>query len=317
MTSTLANLRYAVIRTLSCPVPFMPTWLPVIGGKTLPELVMVCFMTGIVVAMVLSSGEGESIGNIADYLGVILIAFALRKGNVLSLFGISFERAIFWHKVVGGLTMFAVLLHGLRVGETNATGLALGVLIGFAGLLYLLAAFEISFNLFYYLHMLMYVIIAPIVIIHGGKWFGLVSIAWGADLLVRYFLQGKHAIGKIKLIGNSIFRIEVPKNYAKIYSGQYCFLMIKKINYYEFHPFSIASAPHEPNLVFYIRGLGDWTNQLRQLYLMAGQGENGKNENGQIDLHIEGPYGNISINMFNASVYPVSSVMSEIRLRMI
>jgi len=45
------------------------------------------------------------------------------------------------------------------------------------------------------------------------------------------------------------------------------------------HTFTIASAPHEPNLRFFIRDLGDWTGRLQEMDLLGA------------DVYVEGPFG--------------------------
>jgi hypothetical protein len=91
----------------------------------------------------------------------------------------------------------------------------------------------------------------------------------------------------------------------------FCFVMIPKINYYEYHPFSIASGPNEDHLTFYIKAAGDWTEKLqaitKQQAAEKGQETAGHSE---ISLYLEGPYGNLSIDVFDAETYPVAIMIS-------
>jgi predicted ferric reductase len=68
--------------------------------------------------------------------------------------------------------------------------------------------------------------------------------------------------------------------------------MVPSISRFEYHPFSITSAPHETNTSFHIRVLGDWTKKLHDLSI----GEKGVKN---IDLKIEGPFGINSIDLDN------------------
>ncbi len=62
-------------------------------------------------------------------------------------------------------------------------------------------------------------------------------------------------------------------------AGQFAFLRLGKKGLAEPHPFTIASGPSRKNLIFYIRHLGDWSDQLPTRDLVG------------TDVRIEGPYG--------------------------
>jgi hypothetical protein len=314
--SAYASIRYFFVRSLCCPVPFMPQTLPVIGGKTLLEIVISILVLLIVAAMVFTRGDPNSIGTITQYLGVIMILLALRRISFMSFFGISFERALYWHKLVAICYLFSLMTHGIKEGF-NTTGVAMGVLSGVATVAYLSAYMKFSFNLFYYFHVLMYVGIAPLAVIHGGKYFGLIAIVWGVDLFVRYLLQGRKVDqAKLSLVGDGMVRVEVLDNpfhasrstTALLQAGMYCFIMVPKINYYEYHPFSIASGPSENQLTFFIKADGDWTESLRDIAKQGCGGESG--EVSDIPIYLEGPYGNLSIDIFDAQTYPVALLVS-------
>jgi predicted ferric reductase len=61
--------------------------------------------------------------------------------------------------------------------------------------------------------------------------------------------------------------------------GQFAFLKLQVPGMSEPHPFTIASAPEQRNLEFYIRHLGDWSQRLPE-YDLVGQ-----------EALVEGPYG--------------------------
>lgn len=86
-TSTLLKaFRYYIIRMISCPVPGLPSFIPIIGGKTAVELVATA---AIIVIGTLSSGTS---GKAADYLGAVTILLCMRHNILTLVFGISFER---------------------------------------------------------------------------------------------------------------------------------------------------------------------------------------------------------------------------------
>src|SRR5689334_1960247 len=62
----------------------------------------------------------------------------------------------------------------------------------------------------------------------------------------------------------TILELERP-NGMKYHPGQYCFIRIPSISYFQWHPFSLTSSPHEnPRFSFHIHsnGKGTWTGRL-------------------------------------------------------
>jgi dual oxidase len=49
-------------------------------------------------------------------------------------------------------------------------------------------------------------------------------------------------------------------------SGQWVRVACLALNSSEYHPFTISSAPHEPNLTLHIRAVGPFTANIRQVY---------------------------------------------------
>ncbi len=64
-------------------------------------------------------------------------------------------------------------------------------------------------------------------------------------------------------------------------AGQFAVLKIQERGLSEPHLFTIASAPDAPNLRFFIRDLGDWTNQIQERDLVGAT------------VLVEGPYGRL------------------------
>lgn len=71
--------------------------------------------------------------------------------------------------------------------------------------------------------------------------------------------------------GVTELQVQKPKLLRKGYreatgrAGQFCFLNVPELSYYEWHPFSITSGPDDDFLSFHIQGVGRWTNNLYQL----------------------------------------------------
>jgi dual oxidase len=69
-------------------------------------------------------------------------------------------------------------------------------------------------------------------------------------------------------------------------SGQWLRIACLALNSSEYHPFTIASAPHEDNLSLYIRAVGPFTKNLRQTY-----DPNNLGSHAYPKLYLDGPYG--------------------------
>jgi len=67
----------------------------------------------------------------------------------------------------------------------------------------------------------------------------------------------------------------------KYKSGQYLFICIPGVTWFEWHPFSLSSSPHENVVSIHIRVLGDWTKRLYDHV----------QETKSITVYIDGPYG--------------------------
>ena len=69
-------------------------------------------------------------------------------------------------------------------------------------------------------------------------------------------------------------------------SGQWMRIACLELNNNEYHPFTIASAPHEKTLSMFIRAVGPFTKNLRQIY-----DSNSLNGRPYPKLYLDGPYG--------------------------
>ena len=56
-----------------------------------------------------------------------------------------------------------------------------------------------------------------------------------------------------------------PQNF-EYKSGQWVKIASLVQSKFEYHPFTLTSAPHEENLSVHIRAVGPWTMNLRKLY---------------------------------------------------
>lgn len=95
-------------------------------------------------------------------------------------------------------------------------------------------------------------------------------------------------------LANGITKLELPRIF-NFRAGQYAELKIPCVSDYEWHPFTIASAPHESTMVFYVKAVGDetksWTNKLRALFKEDSETQSTFSDIGDVEVHCRGPYG--------------------------
>ncbi|XP_048491002.1 respiratory burst oxidase homolog protein E isoform X1 [Beta vulgaris subsp. vulgaris] len=107
---------------------------------------------------------------------------------------------------------------------------------------------------------------------------------------------------KVSELPGNVFSLLMSKPQGfKYKSGQYIFLQCPAISKFEWHPFSITSAPGDNFLSVHIRIVGDWTQELKQVFTEGRMSvssigrlkfeEEGIRQRGLPRLHVDGPYG--------------------------
>jgi len=123
---------------------------------------------------------------------------------------------------------------------------------------------------------------------------------------------------------------QLKKNTFTYRPGQYLFLNCPYIAKYEWHPFTISSAPEEDFVSMHIRIVGDWTNDLWTLLnqnkkLGIVQANLLTAPDGSPIFKIDGPYGAASEDVFSfktvmlmgagIGVTPFGSILKSIRYK--
>ncbi|KAL5572302.1 hypothetical protein UlMin_021899 [Ulmus minor] len=108
---------------------------------------------------------------------------------------------------------------------------------------------------------------------------------------------------KVSVLPGNVFNLIMSKPPGfKYKSGQYIFLQCPTISPFEWHPFSITSAPGDDYLSVHIRIVGDWTEELKRVVTEGNDpstviGRAHFNQQGipyqrsQPRLFVDGPYG--------------------------
>ncbi len=133
------------------------------------------------------------------------------------------------------------------------------------------------FNTFWFSHQLLLVFIG-LFIAHGtAEWLEW-SVTWiyvGPPLAIYLYeraLRCLHPQRHVKLQDAQLLKGDVvvlvmdkPRFMRDFKAGMYVNLLIPALSKYEWHPFTVSSAPSDPKLTLHIRAAGDWTRALCRL----------------------------------------------------
>lgn len=259
----------------------------IVLGEVLFFLLLVGGLAGALAASGMKKGEdaAEGTGSIAIIPAALAFAFACRNSVWVLFTGLSFERALFWHKLCAYLSVLVGAWHGFLSDEWDSSGL---VLTGTMAALCLFSLWFIRrriFEAFYRFHWILFLVVIGSAFIHGAGGIAFGAAPWLFDILVRLlisFLNNKHqrSILAVRLPSN-VVRLTFLKRDFKYNSGQYCFICVPGVSLFEWHPFSLSSSPHENMVSLHIRVLGDWTQRLYDYV----------DQTRQIKVYLDGPYG--------------------------
>ncbi|MQM04985.1 hypothetical protein Taro_037792 [Colocasia esculenta] len=186
-----------------------------------------------------------------------------------------------------------------------------------------------GFNAFWYSHHLLAVVYV-LLLVHGSSmylvhhWYQRTTWMYLAVPLLLYL--GERTLRtlrsevftvkilKVSVLPGNVLTLMMSKPHGFRYkSGQYIFLKCPTISPFEWHPFSITSAPGDDHLSVHIRTAGDWTQELRRVFTEVGSssaviGRARFSEMGSVEqksmprLLVDGPYGAPAQNYENYDV---------------
>ncbi|VAI32525.1 unnamed protein product [Triticum turgidum subsp. durum] len=168
---------------------------------------------------------------------------------------------------------FTLATHPFRKGEKEASASRLPAPLNrLAG-----------FNAFWYSHHLLGIVYL-LLLAHGyflflvRRWYEKTTwmyisvplLLYVGERMLRALRSNAHPVKilKVLLLPGSVLTIQMSKPYGFRYrSGQYIFLQCPMISPFEWHPFSITSAPGDDYLAVHIRTNGDWTQELKRIFV--------------------------------------------------
>lgn len=167
-------------------------------------------------------------------------------------------------------------LFGLIGGWANPTGFALIVIL----MVMFVCSLPFvrrggSFEVFYWTHLL-YVAFFVLVIFHGPvfwKWFIIPGCIFIVERVLRFAWmrsdRGKTYVSSGIILPSKVINLVIKRPFHFCHRpGDYVFINIPQIAKYEWHPFTLSSAPEEEDhITLHIRAVGQWTNRLYEFFL--------------------------------------------------
>ncbi|ETI35098.1 hypothetical protein F443_18501 [Phytophthora nicotianae P1569] len=265
----------------------------------------------------------------------VVFGFAVRNNSVLLICtGMSFERALFYHKLAALVTIVLAGLHGFTYMSTNEQKLNDSKVISGCGAFFalvLMLVLSVScvrrrfFEFFVQVHWILFIAVIVCAVLHGAVYVIAGVAPWAIDMVYRLAYRSRiYAHGSVCSVNkgviarNQLSICALPGNITRIQfprvrqdtretfayeAGQYAFLCIPSISYLEWHPFTIASSPHEAMVTFYIKAVGDWTTKLLTAALKREASAMRLDGPSTFDLVVDGPYGKISLDLATPTVY--------------
>lgn len=97
-------------------------------------------------------------------------------------------------------------------------------------------------------------------------------------------------ISKVVRHPSDVVEIQIHKNSMTYLPGQYMFICVPDVSKYQWHPFTLTSAPEENYVSVHIRIVGDWTEAVAQRLGYYNEGV--KLEPAELPaIRLDGPFG--------------------------
>ncbi|HMI91265.1 MAG TPA: EF-hand domain-containing protein, partial [Polyangiales bacterium] len=250
------------------------------------------------------------------------------------------DDAVVLHALIGEVTLLFALVHsvahGLNQWPAWQAGTGMLTAASATGGLLLLALLVIwvfsrgfvrrsgRFELFYVTH-LAYLAVVVLLFVHGPVFWMWGTLPWLWYLVERVQRmlrrRSRASIAGVQVLTSNVTRIDFERPRDFEYSpGDYVFLCLPSLARHEWHPFTLTSAPEDPErLTVHVRSVGNWTGIVRERLPAAfSAGE-------AAFARIDGPYGTASRHILDAphavaiaggiGVTPFASILQSLLLR--
>eukprot|EP00056_Hartaetosiga_gracilis_P014109 m.239742 g.239742 ORF g.239742 m.239742 type:complete len:800 (-) comp14013_c0_seq1:142-2541(-) len=287
-------------------------------------------------------------GHITSLTMSLLILPVARNSLWDYVFGVPFERALQYHRVLGVLAYTLLTVHMLLwyikwgIEKTLANNLfTLDYLqitpdnihfdnftIILNELTWLLVTVMVfialfkrrnNYKLFYYTHQFA-IIFYIVALFHAWTfWYYAVGglMLWLIDRCIRIVRRSQLTVvrDEARFFNAGVTMISVEKQGFSFYPGQYAWVCVPSISEFDWHPFTISAPPSSGQITFHIKNMGPdtFTNKLFNL-----------DPNVMHEVRVDGPYGrplyfdeceNLLLIAGGIGITPMYSIISEIFLR--
>lgn len=143
------------------------------------------------------------------------------------------------------------------------------------------------------------------------------GVIWIIERILRE-VRSRHRtyISKVIQHPSNVMELQIKKDKTRVRAGQYIFLSCPEISYFQWHPFTLTSAPEEDYISVHIRVAGDWTTAMSKAVgcdFESKRGEKDKDGGGKVigtDVNppvnkilprvmVDGPFGSASEDFLN------------------
>jgi predicted ferric reductase len=246
------------------------------------------------------------------------------------------DDAVRFHAIVGEVIFGFGLLHGAaHVGNFVASATSprtWATATGLAALAVLTVMWACSrdvvrrsqrFELFHFTH-IGYVAFVALLLLHAPSYWMWATAPWLGYAGERLFRARRRGVEcellAAEVLPSSVTKLTLARPEGFQYAaGDYAFLSVPALAHFEWHPFTLTSAPEDPDrLTMHVRGVGNWTSALRARApeLTAKR---------PAVAHLDGPYGSASRDLLQVEhaiaiaggigVTPFASVLQSLLLR--
>ncbi|MFO0651426.1 MAG: EF-hand domain-containing protein [Polyangiales bacterium] len=252
------------------------------------------------------------------------IDFHRVAGNAMAALALVHSAAFVAARGAGHLS--SPLTHFLFATGRGVTGVALVVVFAVMWALSLPVVRRTRrFELFYASHML-YAVWFVLVVAHAPTvllWTGVPLVAWVIERVRRARRRGAKTFAvAAQAVRSGVTRLDIRRPEGFRFSpGDYVFLKVPSVARYEWHPFTLSSAPEREALTIHARVLGNWTAALRARV----EAQEADPAAPPLEVYVDGPYGSPTAHLFDAEyavmigagigVTPFASVLESLVLR--
>jgi respiratory burst oxidase len=167
-----------------------------------------------------------------------------------------------------------------------------------------------NFNAFWLTHLL-FLPFLLLIVVHGLEKWVATPQAYMYILFpcLVYFMEKRYRVsnvfgGQSKIVSIQLYAetvalyIKKPRSFGnRLKPGMYLFLNVPVLSRFEWHPFTISSAPDDELLSLHIQRAGDWTNALHHLlFTLKSNTRLALSSDGDIEQGATLPYPSISID---------------------